>query len=418
MILSRLVPGSRQIFLKKFIQVLRQEMIPLEIVSPSGEVFSTTGEDTRHRLMIRDNRFFNALVSPNAFSLGEAYVKGYFDISGNIRELYEMVCEKLLDTDQPRWVSAFFAGLAGRILMPPREREKKNIQYHYDVPKEFYRIFLGETMGYTCGYYPTKEATMSEAQNEKMEIICKKLRLKAGEHLLDIGCGWGNFVIYAAKHYGVTATGITLSAEQQDYAMAWIKKENLQDVIQIRMLNYRDLSGPRYDKISCIGMSEHVGQDQMKGFFAKVYGCLKEGGLFLQHSITTYTPHKKGHANKFLDTYMFPGGELMRQPDLVDLASDCGFELLTAENFRPHYVRTLKDWISRMESRKEKLLSLVSEDVFRIYHVFFIGSMISFRQREIALFQNLFYKSAKEHWDPEYFLTPYADNEAPPSRHT
>ena len=113
MILSRLVPGSRQIFLKKFIQVLRQEMIPLEIVSPSGEVFSTTGEDTRHRLMIRDNRFFNALVSPNAFSLGEAYVKGYFDISGNIRELYEMVCEKLLDTDQPRWVSLFLQGLPG-----------------------------------------------------------------------------------------------------------------------------------------------------------------------------------------------------------------------------------------------------------------------------------------------------------------
>ena len=418
MIFSRLVPGSRQIFLKKFIQVLKQEMIPLEIVSPSGEVFSTTKDNIRHRLMIRDNRFFNALVSPNAFSLGEAYVKGYFDISGNIRELYEMVCDKLLNTDQPRRVSAFFSGLAGRILARHREREKKNIQYHYDVPKEFYRIFLGETMGYTCGYYASKEATMSQAQNEKMEIICRKLRLKKDEHLLDIGCGWGNFLVYAAKHYGVRATGITLSSEQRDYAMDWIKKENLEDRIKIRILNYRDLSGERYDKISCIGMSEHVGKTHMRGFFAKVFDCLKEDGLFLQHSITTYTPHKKGHANKFLDTYMFPGGELMLQQDLVDQASDCGFELLTAENFRPHYVRTLKDWISRMESRKERLLSLVSEDVFRIYHVFFIGSMISFRQKEISLFQNLFYKPATEDGEPEFFLTPYSDNEEKSSRHT
>ena len=417
MILSRLIPNSRQIFLNKFIQVLKQEMIPLEIVSPSGEVFSTVRGNIRHRITIRDNRFFNALVFPNAFSLGEAYIKGYFDISGNIRELYEMVCTRLLNTDQPRRVSAFLTKLFGRFVISHKEREKKNIQYHYDVPKEFYRIFLGETMGYTCGYYPTQEATMSQAQNEKMEIICKKLRLEPGEHLLDIGCGWGNFLVYAAKHYGVKATGITLSREQRDYAEAWVEKENLADRIKIRIMNYRDLGDERYDKISCVGMSEHVGQDHMAGFFDKVFSCLKEDGLFMQHTITTNVRRKKGYANKFLDTYMFPGGELMREQDLVDLASGCGFELLTSENFRPHYVRTLGDWISRMETHKEQLLSLVGRDVFRIYHVFFIGSMISFRQKEISLFQNLFYKPGNETWNPAYFLTPYSEDEDHSPRH-
>lgn len=413
--LSRFFIGRQQIFINRFVQTLKQEMIPLEIVSPSGETWATAKENIRHRLMIKDNRFFAALISPNAFSLGEAYVKGYFDISGNIKELYEMVCDKLLSTDQPRRISAFFTSLFSGFLLPVREREQKNISYHYDVPKEFYRIFLGETMGYTCGYYPADETTMSEAQNEKMEIICRKLRFAPDDHLLDIGCGWGNFLVYAAKHYGVRATGITLSREQKAYAEDWIQKEGLADRIRVCILNYRDLGDEQFDKISCVGMSEHVGRDNMAEFFGKVYACLKPGGLFLQHTITTNTRPKKGYANKFLDTYMFPGGELMQEQDLVNLASSRGFELLTAENFRPHYVRTLADWIARMERYRKKLLTLVSEDVFRIYHVFFIGSLISFRQKEIALFQNLFHKSDADVGEPGYYLTPYSDNEGAPS---
>lgn len=421
---SQFIPGKERVFLKKFIQTLKQEMIPIEIVDHNGEKYTTIPGNARHQLLIKDHKFFNALVFPDAFSLGEAYIKGYFDVSGSIRELYELVCDKLLYTDQPRSLKERFFQFFVKI----REKEKKNIEYHYDVPSDFYRLFLGRTMGYTCGYYATRDTTMSQAQNEKMDIICRKLRLKKGDHLLDIGSGWGNFAVYAAKHYHVRVTGITLSLEQKKYADQWIQKQGLEDQISIEILNYRDLGEKQFDKISCVGMSEHVGRANMKHFYKIVYNCLAEDGLFLQHTITTNTPRKKGYNNTFLDTYMFPGGELMFQQDLIDFAAGSGFELLNVENFRVHYIKTLADWIFRMEIHKDKLLQIVSENVYRIYHVFFIGSMVSFRQKEIALFQNLFYKSNPNKLMPdklnqdksnqdksnqdksrmEYFLTPFS----------
>ncbi|MCG8633192.1 MAG: class I SAM-dependent methyltransferase [Desulfobacterales bacterium] len=416
--LSRFIPKHRQLVLNKFIRILKQEMIPLEIIDPGGRTWATAAKGIRHRLMIRDQRFFNALISPDAFSLGEAYIKGYFDVTGNIRDLYEMVCHKLLSTDQPQQpqrISAFLSGLAERFFAGSfpriRKREKENIEYHYDIPGEFYRLFLGKTMGYTCGYYAGAETSMSEAQNEKMDIICRKLRLKPDDHLLDIGCGWGNFAVYAARHYKVRVTGITLSSEQKSYADQWVAEEGLAGRVSIEILNYRDLDGRTFDKISCVGMSEHVGQANMRSFYKIIYRSLAPDGLFLQHTITTNVLRKKGHNNKFLDTYMFPGGELMFQQDLIDQACHTGFELLNAENFRPHYVKTLADWIARMENKREKLLAIVPESIFRIYHVFFIGSLISFREKEIALFQNLFHKSGPDTRETKYFKTPFSRHE-------
>ena len=394
-------------FLKKFIRILNQEMIPLEIIDTNGNKYSTAQQNIKHKLLIKDRKFFKALISPDAFSLGEAYVKGYFDISGSIKELYELVCDKLMNTDQRKSVFTFFSNF----FLKDRDKEKQNIEYHYNVPSEFYRSFLGETMGYTCGYYTDETATMNDAQNEKMDIICRKLRLKKGEKLLDIGCGWGNFIIYAAKHYGSDATGITLSSEQKSYAEKWVKKEGLSHKIQIKILNYRDLGAEMFDKISCVGMSEHVGKVNMFNFFKIVHKCLKKGGLFMQHTITTNTDRKKGYENSFLDKFMFPGGELMFEHDLVKLASSSGFELLTAENFRTHYIKTLNDWIVRMENRKGRLLKIVSDNVFRIYHVFFIGSLISFKSKEISLFQNLFYKTDADNQCTGTFLSPYSKNE-------
>ncbi|MBU1342630.1 MAG: cyclopropane-fatty-acyl-phospholipid synthase family protein, partial [Proteobacteria bacterium] len=240
---------------------------------------------------------------------------------------------------------------------------------------------------------------------------CRKLKLKKGEKLLDIGCGWGNFSVYAAKHYGVDITGITLSSEQKQYAERWIEKEGLSHKIKIKILNYRDLGVEMFDKISCVGMSEHVGRTNMQNFFKIVYNSLKKGGLFMQHTITTNIRRKKGYENSFLDKYMFPGGELMFEHDLLKMASSTGFELLNAENFRTHYIKTLNDWILRMEKQKEKLLKIVSENVYRIYHVFFIGSLISFKTKEISLFQNLFYKTDSDYSGTDLFVSPYARNE-------
>ncbi|MCP3943175.1 MAG: class I SAM-dependent methyltransferase [Desulfobacteraceae bacterium] len=401
---SKFIPGIEGIFLKKFIQILKREMIPIEIIDSNGKKYATISGDIQHKLLIKDPKFFNALISPDAFSLGEAYVKGYFDVSGSIRELYEMVWEKLLNTDQSKSLLTRFS----KYFIKPQETEKQNIEYHYDIPSNFYKLFLGETMGYTCGYYTDSNTDMSEAQNEKMEIICRKLRLKKGDHLLDIGCGWGNFAIYAAKYYRVRVVGITLSCEQKKYADQWILREGLEQKVHIKILNYRDLGKEKFDKISCVGMSEHVGRINMNLFYKKVYNCLQDDGLFLQHTITTNIKRKNGYKNSFLDTFMFPGGELMFQQELINSATGSGFELLNAENFRVHYIKTLGDWIFQMETNKDKLIKIVSENIYRIYHVFFIGSLVSFRQKEIALFQNLFYKSKYYESTLNYFLTPFS----------
>jgi cyclopropane-fatty-acyl-phospholipid synthase len=240
-----------------------------------------------------------------------------------------------------------------------------------------------------------------------MDIICKKLRLKQGENLLDIGCGWGNFLIYAAKNYGVKATGITLSQEQKKYADKWIKNQGLANQCKVKIFNYRDLGEKLYDKISCIGMSEHVGEKNMPDFFKKAYDCLVPDGLFLQHTITTNEKRKKGYENSFLDKYMFPGGELLQNHELIGHAFSSGFELMSSENFRVHYVKTLKDWLDNMELRKDEILGIVSEFVYRIYYIFFIGSLVSFKNQEISLFQNLFYKKMEKNNKIDYFSTPY-----------
>ena len=265
-------------------------MIPIEIIDTNGNRYSTAQQDIKHKILIKDRKFFKALISPSAFSLGEAYVKGYFDVSVSIRELYELICDKLLNTDQRKGMLTFFSNL----FVKAKEKEKENIEYHYNVPGDFYRLFLGETMGYTCGYYTSEKATMDEAQNEKMDIICRKLRLEKGDKLLDIGCGWGNFAVFAAKHYEVDVTGITLSSEQKKYAENWIKTEGLSHKINIKILNYRDLGTEVFNKISCIGMSEHVGKANMSNFFKTVHKSLKKGGLFMQHTITTNIKRKKG----------------------------------------------------------------------------------------------------------------------------
>jgi cyclopropane-fatty-acyl-phospholipid synthase len=389
-----------QFYIKKFINLLNTEAIPLEIVDLSGKVYKTASNSISHRLIIKDPRFFKSLHSPNALSLGEAYIKEYFDIEGDVRTLYTMLHDRILNTEQKKNKLTSFI----KSFVDVRQKEKENIEYHYDAPSTFYRIFLGRTMGYTCGYYPDQTTTMSEAQERKMDIICKKLKLKKGEHLLDVGCGWGNFAIYAAEHYGVTVTGITLSEEQKIYADKLVEASQLS--VSIKIMNYRDLPLNYYDKISCIGMSEHVGQKHMQEFFNTIYKTLKQGGLFLHHSITTNTKRQKGLENSFLNKYMYPGGELMFEHDLVKCAEIANFELLNAENFRPHYVTTLNDWIDRIEDRKSDILNVISEQVYRIYHTFFIGSAASFKLKEISLFQNLFYKTSVYDTD-NYFNSIY-----------
>ena len=402
--MSSIITGKDRFILNKFIEVIKKEKIPMEVIDTTGKIYRAGRDKMKFKLQIKDNRFFKCLISPDANSFGEAFINGYFDVYGNLIELYDVACQKLLNTDRRIPFLKFFKNLFASV----RKKEKGNIEYHYDAPSSFYKLFLGETLGYTCGYYNNEQTTMDQAQYNKMDIICKKLRLKENETLLDIGCGWGNFLVYSTKNYGVKATGITLSQEQKKYADKWIQKEGLEKQCSVKIFNYRDLGDQIFDKISCIGMSEHVGKKNMSQFFRTAYSALAPDGLFLQHTITTNEKRKKGYENTFLDKYMFPGGELLLNHKLIDNAFDTGFELLSSENFRVHYVKTLKDWIDNMELKKDEILHTVSEVVYRIYYIFFIGSLISFKNQEISLFQNLFYKKKEDNNKINYFSTPYA----------
>ena len=364
--MSSIISSKDKFILNKFIQIIQKEKIPMEIIDTMGKKYRAGHNKIKFKLQIKDNRFFKSLIAPDAFSLGEAFIKGYFDIYGNLIELYDVACNKLLNKDRKIPSLKFFKD----IFISDKKKEKENIEYHYDIPSNFYKLFLGKTLGYTCGYYTDNKTSMDQAQYNKMNIICKKLRLKKNETLLDIGCGWGNFLIYAAKNYGVKATGITLSQEQKLYAEKWIKAEGLEHRCDVKIINYRDLGEQLFDKISCIGMSEHVGKKNISGFFKVAYRALVPDGLFLQHTITTNGKRKKGYQNSFLDKYMFPGGELSLNHNLIDQAFNSGFELMSSENFRVHYVQTLKDWIDNMELRKDEILETVSEFIYRIYYIF------------------------------------------------
>ncbi|MCP3899519.1 MAG: class I SAM-dependent methyltransferase [Desulfobacteraceae bacterium] len=401
--MSSILSVKDKFILKQFIQAFKKEEIPIEVIDPTGKKHGTGHSKIKFELHIKDNRFFKSLTSPDAFSLGEAFIKGYFDIYGNLIELYDVACNRLLNTNRRIPFLKFFKN----IFTSDQKKEKENIEYHYNIPSDFYKLFLGKTLGYTCGYYSDDKTSMDDAQYNKMDIICKKLRLKKNEKLLDIGCGWGNFLVYSAKNYGVKATGITLSEGQKAYAEEWIKKEGLEDKCDVKIFNYRNLGDQLYDKISCIGMSEHVGKKNMPNFYKVAYRSLVPDGLFLQHTITTNEKRKKGYENSFLDKYMFPGGELLLNHNLIDQAFDTGFELMSSENFRIHYVKTLQDWIDNMELKKDEILETVSEFVYRIYYIFFIGSLVSFKNQEISLFQNLFYKKSEHDNKIDYFSTPY-----------
>lgn len=278
------------------------------------------------------------------------------------------------------------------------EKSKKDISRHYDVGNDFYRLFLGEQMVYSSAYFKRPGADINEAQQDKLTYICRKLRLKPGEKLLDIGCGWGGLVIWAAKHFGVEAYGITLSKNQYDYALEWIKQEGVDHLCRVELRDYREIAGEKiFDKIASIGMFEHVGVRNMPGYFKAVNRLMKEKGLFLNHGITQEkTDRGKSSGEKFIDTYVFPGGELTNISYILQVMEDTGFEILDVESLRTHYAKTLKLWTRGLREQKEKARQLVDEKTYRIWELYMAGCAYGFEKGNINIYQTL----ASKHCEP------------------
>ena len=276
---------------------------------------------------------------------------------------------------------------------PAKERDARAIAHHYDVSNEFYALFLDPLMVYTCAYYRTPDGTLEQAQADKLDLVCRKLRLARDETLLDIGCGWGSLSIWAAERYGVRAHGVTLSRAQAELATARIRALGLGDRCRVEYRDVRDLpDDARYDKIAAVGVIEHVGIANYPAFFARVHAMLRAGGLYLNHGITHNFSWKKTSQSDFLFRYVFPNGELAGLTETLTEMERARFEILDVEGLRAHYARTCRHWVERLRARADEARHLVGERVYRTWLLYLTCSAVAFEISSLGLYQVLMQK--------------------------
>jgi cyclopropane-fatty-acyl-phospholipid synthase len=267
-------------------------------------------------------------------------------------------------------------------------KDREAIEYHYDVSNEFYELFLGPTMVYTCAYYRTPDGDLDQAQRDKLDLVCRKLQLRAGERLLDIGCGWGSLVLWAAENYGVEAYGVTLSQAQAEYAQRRIRSRGLERVCRVDCRDYRDVGGyEEYDKIASVGLIEHVGRPNYPRYFTQLHELLKPGGLLLNHGISHERHWKWTPQWEFITSYVFPNGDLDHVSHVLSVMEDVGWEIRDVEQLREHYSRTCRQWCERLLARREPALQLVSEKTYRIWLLYLAASSVYFADGSIGLYQ-------------------------------
>jgi len=284
------------------------------------------------------------------------------------------------------------------------ESKRKNqdyIQFHYDVGNDFYKLFLGSEMMYTCAYFRDWSNSLDQAQQDKLDMICRKLQLQPGDRMLDIGCGWGGLICHAAKHYGAKAHGITLSQQQYEFAKSKIQELDLSDKVSVEICDYANHHGT-YDKISSIGMSEHIGAANYPRYFSKINSLLRDRGIVLNHAIARSSKTSKKFANrirperKFLLKYIFPGSELIPVGMTTDFLEQTGFEVNDVESWRDHYAITLRHWCKNLSANKERAIELVGAERYRLWVAYLAGGSAGFTAGSIKIFQVVASKKASK----------------------
>ncbi|MQW75420.1 methyltransferase domain-containing protein [Nocardioides sp. dk4132] len=264
-------------------------------------------------------------------------------------------------------------------------RDAEAIQHHYDVSNVFYRHVLGPSMTYTCAVYPDQTATLEQAQENKYDLVARKLDLRPGQRLLDLGCGWGGMVLHAAREHGVRALGVTLSRAQAEWAQERIREEGLEGLAEVRHLDYRLVTERDFDAISSIGLTEHIGVRNYPAYFGWVRDRLRPGGRLLNHCITRQDNSGRATAGAFIDRYVFPDGELAGSGTIVAAVEDAGLEVQHHENFRAHYARTLAAWCANLVEHWEECVAEVGVGTARVWGLYMAGSRLAFERNEIQL---------------------------------
>jgi len=395
----------------------------LTTVTPAGLPFrftaydgSATGpEDSPIHMHLASERGLSyVLTAPGDLGLVRAYVMGDLEITGihegNPYDLMRMMLNQV-HFERPTTAEALriVRGLGWSHLKPPppppqehlpkwrrtfeglrhsKARDKAAIHHHYDVSNTFYEWILGPSMTYTCAVYPTADATLEQAQQEKYDLVARKLDLQAGQRLLDVGCGWGGMVRHAAREYGVRALGVTLSSAQAEWANEAIKRDGLEHLAEVRFLDYRDVAERDFDAISSIGLTEHIGVRNYPSYFGFLLDRLKPGGRLLNHCITRPDNHFR-HTGAFIDRYIFPDGELIGSGRIIAEAQDAGFEVRHEENLREHYALTLAAWSDNLVAHWDEAVAEVGHPTAKIWGLYLAACRVGFERNNTQLHQVL-----------------------------
>ncbi|MCX4747680.1 cyclopropane-fatty-acyl-phospholipid synthase family protein [Kitasatospora sp. NBC_01287] len=373
-------------------------------------------------LLLRNRRALRRLLwAPGELGLARAYVSGDLDL-GPGEDLYTVLAEVAHFVERPE-VSALRLGpsdltgpagrravavlaragaLGPRPALPPEEarpegrlhsrrRDRASISHHYDVGNDFYRLVLGSSMVYSCAYWTPEGKSLEDAQFAKLDLICRKLGLRPGMRLLDVGCGWGSLVLHAAEHYGVSAVGVSISAEQVALARERVTRAGLADRVEIRLQDYREIPDGPYDAISSVGMAEHVGAEQYRVYGAALHDLLVPGGRLLNHQIARRPtrPGESYSSSPFIDRYVFPDGELAPVGSTVSLLEEAGFEVRDVEALREHYALTLREWVANLEAGWPQAVRLVGRGRARVWRLYMAASALAFEENRIGVNQVL-----------------------------
>jgi cyclopropane-fatty-acyl-phospholipid synthase len=395
-------PRSRSSGLATIVEELLGRDLPVSIDCYDGTTLGPP--DATTRIVLRSPLALRHIVTaPGELGFGRAYVSGALDVEGDIFRALELR-DQLPDL---RIAPHIMYALARHALghgfawphRPPeeahlhgrrhsRERDSAAIAHHYDISNRFYELVLGPAMTYSCAVWSPHVRSLAEAQAAKYELICRKLALHPAMRLLDVGCGWGGMVMHAAREYGVRAVGVTLSEEQAEYAREAVKREHLDDRVEIRVQDYRDIDDGPYDAISSIGMFEHVGLARLDEYFTRLHGLLSSEGRLMNHGISRPPGQRARFARRgFIDRYVFPDSELHEIGTVVTHVQQAGFEVRHVESLREHYAKTLRAWVANLESNWDAAVNEVGAARARVWRLYMAASAINFETNRTQIHQ-------------------------------